>query len=187
MEIRCPASKKCWRYAYTVYFDRFGYEVPPTREVLLFSGVVGPDMLASEKIGIFANSLPLPGKDSGRCPDVRGCDFGRDCHEYQKFLRLTKHQNEWEKRRENQTPRVRNIPDEIRRKVAADAHYKCVYCGKAHGSRGEDGKPVRCVLDHFIPLALGGSNEASNLVFACRRCNQEKGAKIWAKNCKIKV
>jgi hypothetical protein len=30
------------------------------------------------------------------------------------------------------------------------------------------------VIDHFTPLAKGGSNDADNLVVACRECNAKK-------------
>lgn len=35
-------------------------------------------------------------------------------------------------------------------------------------------------VDHVWPLRLGGSNDASNLVPACRQCNRSKGAKPLA-------
>ncbi len=43
---------------------------------------------------------------------------------------------------------------------------KCVYCGGAYEH-----------LDHFVPLAKGGSNRASNLVPSCEKCNLAKAAK----------
>jgi len=33
-------------------------------------------------------------------------------------------------------------------------------------------------MDHYIPLKRGGSNDASNLVASCPKCNQSKGAKM---------
>jgi 5-methylcytosine-specific restriction endonuclease McrA len=33
-------------------------------------------------------------------------------------------------------------------------------------------------VDHFIPLARGGSNWPENLRLACERCNTSKGAKM---------
>lgn len=45
----------------------------------------------------------------------------------------------------------------------------CVWCGAAV----EDG--ARLTLDHIRPVALGGDNEASNLVTACHRCNSSRG------------
>jgi 5-methylcytosine-specific restriction endonuclease McrA len=42
----------------------------------------------------------------------------------------------------------------------------CVYCGAP-------GKHV----DHFLPIALGGTNTEENLVVACATCNCSKGAK----------
>ena len=40
----------------------------------------------------------------------------------------------------------------------------CLYCGA----------PGPSTIDHFIPRALGGSNELENLVPACTPCNQRK-------------
>lgn len=31
------------------------------------------------------------------------------------------------------------------------------------------------VADHYIPLVRGGTNDRSNLVLACRNCDQNKG------------
>lgn len=47
----------------------------------------------------------------------------------------------------------------------------CAWCG----TRLEDG--VVLSLDHFIPHSEGGSNEASNLVTSCKRCNDSRGAR----------
>ena len=33
-------------------------------------------------------------------------------------------------------------------------------------------------IDHYIPLKKGGSNDPSNLVASCAKCNQSKGAKM---------
>lgn len=49
-----------------------------------------------------------------------------------------------------------------RRDLLADSP-ACVYCGEPADT-----------ADHVIPVAAGGSNAASNLVPACRRCNREK-------------
>lgn len=46
--------------------------------------------------------------------------------------------------------------------------FMCAYC---HVNPAE-------AYDHAIPVAKGGSNFASNIYPACRRCNLEKGAKI---------
>lgn len=44
----------------------------------------------------------------------------------------------------------------------------CVYCGM----EAENGMPM--TLDHVLACELGGTNEASNLVSACLRCNSAK-------------
>ncbi len=46
---------------------------------------------------------------------------------------------------------------------------RCYLCGKSL-KRGYH-------VDHFIPLALGGTNEPGNLRLACPKCNLSKGAK----------
>ena len=47
----------------------------------------------------------------------------------------------------------------------------CVYCG-----RGIEGDGFGCLtLDHVRPSSHGGSNDARNLVTACRRCNSRRG------------
>jgi HNH endonuclease len=45
----------------------------------------------------------------------------------------------------------------------------CVWCGQAV----EDETPLS--LDHLTPWIDGGSNEATNLVTCCRRCNSSRG------------
>ena len=42
----------------------------------------------------------------------------------------------------------------------------CAYCRAARVSS----------IDHFVPLALGGLNDYTNIVPACRRCNSRKGS-----------
>ena len=41
---------------------------------------------------------------------------------------------------------------------------RCVYCGSTDD----------LVIDHLVPVILGGDNELDNLVLACRRCNSGK-------------
>ncbi len=51
----------------------------------------------------------------------------------------------------------------------------CVYCGEA--VEGEGGAAV--TLDHLRPLSAGGSNAATTLVTACRRCNCSRHDRPW--------
>lgn len=46
---------------------------------------------------------------------------------------------------------------------------RCVYCGVHVGLK-------RGTVDHYLPKALGGTNERSNLRWCCRGCNQLKGS-----------
>ena len=45
----------------------------------------------------------------------------------------------------------------------------CTYCGK------QITNPNDFTQDHFVSKANGGTNNLSNLVPCCKRCNQEKG------------
>ena len=56
----------------------------------------------------------------------------------------------------------------LREAVFLRDDYTCHYCG-ARGGRLE--------CDHVIPVSRGGSNDLSNLVTACKPCNQSKRAK----------
>lgn len=44
----------------------------------------------------------------------------------------------------------------------------CLYCGREMGE-------VQLSIDHWIPLELGGANDVSNYLTACRNCNKKKG------------
>lgn len=44
--------------------------------------------------------------------------------------------------------------------------YRCCYCGG-----------YARTVDHLLPKAHGGTDDPSNLVAACRRCNSAKGAR----------
>lgn len=46
--------------------------------------------------------------------------------------------------------------------------HACIYCG----GRAPD---VKLTVDHIIPVALGGQDNAANLVTACAECNAGKG------------
>lgn len=47
-------------------------------------------------------------------------------------------------------------------------HHLCLYCGQRFNSEA-------LTRDHVIPISKGGSDRWTNLVTACRRCNQRKG------------
>jgi hypothetical protein len=47
---------------------------------------------------------------------------------------------------------------------------RCAYCGVSESFVG-----VELEMDHFHPVAAGGSDEIENLVYACTACNRFKG------------
>jgi hypothetical protein len=53
--------------------------------------------------------------------------------------------------------------------------FHCAYCGRA--LRDEAAENV--TLDHLLARSAGGSNDASNLVTACRSCNCSRQDRPW--------
>lgn len=51
----------------------------------------------------------------------------------------------------------------------------CVYCG----ATVEEGATL--TLDHVVPHSRGGSNDATNLVTCCKRCNDSRGNRSLTK------
>lgn len=57
---------------------------------------------------------------------------------------------------------------------------ECLYCGAQVAIGDERGQSsvlgvALATLDHVEPVALGGTNDATNLVTACIYCNRSKG------------
>jgi len=59
---------------------------------------------------------------------------------------------------------------EIKEYLLLKYGHRCVYC------KGKSGDPV-LEIDHVIPGSRHGTNKVSNLVIACRTCNQDKGSR----------
>jgi HNH endonuclease len=57
--------------------------------------------------------------------------------------------------------------DRVRERFAL----RCGYCGVR-----EDGVGATLTIDHHRPRSHGGTDESENLVYACPRCNEHKGA-----------
>jgi 5-methylcytosine-specific restriction endonuclease McrA len=53
--------------------------------------------------------------------------------------------------------------------------FACGYCGKSL----KNAEPFDVTLDHLVPRVSGGSNNAYNLVTACRACNCSRQDKPW--------
>ena len=69
----------------------------------------------------------------------------------------------------NVPPARRQIPKRTRFEVLRRDSYTCRYCG----AQAPD---VPLTVDHVVPVALGGGDEPSNLVTACRDCNYGKAS-----------
>lgn len=62
----------------------------------------------------------------------------------------------------------------IIRELLEQYKYKCYYCNSKiiHTERNS------YHIDHYVPIAKGGTAEISNLVISCPTCNMSKGAKM---------
>jgi hypothetical protein len=60
------------------------------------------------------------------------------------------------------------ISGAVQQKVWAADSCRCMYCGRPMGE-------VQLTIDHFVPLEMGGENDTSNYLSACRKCNKDKG------------
>jgi len=61
------------------------------------------------------------------------------------------------------------ISGAVQQKVMFADECRCRYCGVSMGK-------AQLTMDHFSPLELGGKNDTSNLLSACRACNKAKGS-----------
>ena len=69
------------------------------------------------------------------------------------------------------------IRPDLRLAIYLRDRFTCVYCCKdLHGAH-----PTDITLDHITPDSKGGSNDASNLVTACRSCNCSRQDKPLAR------
>jgi hypothetical protein len=66
--------------------------------------------------------------------------------------------------------RRKSLTKSRRYAILARDGFQCRYCGAAADN-------TVLVVDHIIPVALGGTNDPENLITACEVCNQGKAAK----------
>lgn len=71
------------------------------------------------------------------------------------------------------------ISGAVQQKVWVADGCKCVYCNRPMGE-------VQLTVDHFVPLELGGVNDTSNYLSACRKCNKDKGSMAARDWCALK-
>lgn len=64
----------------------------------------------------------------------------------------------------------RRVPP-TRSAVMLRDNYTCQYCGAVPGRN-------QLTVDHVLPRSRGGSHDWTNLVTACKQCNQKKGSHL---------
>lgn len=69
------------------------------------------------------------------------------------------------------------ISGAVQQKIWKADGFKCYYCGALMGN-------ALLTIDHFEPLELGGKNDPSNYLTACKACNKDKGSESAEAFCK---
>lgn len=67
------------------------------------------------------------------------------------------------------------ISGAVQQKIWAADDFACQYCGTKMGK-------ALLTIDHFRPLELGGVNDQTNFLSACKACNKSKGSispEVW--------
>lgn len=64
--------------------------------------------------------------------------------------------------------RMDHVPRLSKQALLSRDQYHCMYCGKQFTA-------AQLTQDHIIPLSKGGAHAWTNVITACRRCNQRKG------------
>lgn len=72
------------------------------------------------------------------------------------------------------------ITKKIRFEVFKRDSFRCQYCGA-------EAPDVTLEVDHIQPIKEGGTNDLSNLITACSKCNRGKGARLLSDNSLVKV
>lgn len=79
------------------------------------------------------------------------------------------------------TPRHRGKQDRFRRRALKAAHEAgqatCPIC-RVWLDWEHAGLPASAEADHIRPIAAGGTDDPSNAMVICRRCNQSKGGRL---------
>ena len=187
----CPYANSCWRLAYTKYVltDQFNGNNYPSRLELALLGYIDLSFVdvtytkrgKARYPGLFCRELPT--RKSGHCPDFLVGNSYHGCNEYQnernrvEKYRKTRQRKEYKKRE--------FIPRSVYRLVYRRDKFTCQYCNRNINILKLQGEKL--VLDHIIPWSRGGSNDPSNLILACDRCNSEKSDDIgaWSRGCAI--
>ncbi len=63
------------------------------------------------------------------------------------------------------------ISSTLREQVRQRAIFACEYCGVTETDAGGS-----LTIDHFHPVSEGGSDDSTNLIYCCNRCNEYKAA-----------
>lgn len=90
---------------------------------------------------------------------------------------LTKEQQidlAWAQHRAPVLARGVGLTAELRNQLCEQQNWRCCYCGIRMDGAGDDTNAPS--FEHIVPRSVGGTNELSNIVIACRQCNTARGS-----------
>lgn len=67
----------------------------------------------------------------------------------------------------------RYLPEKLRQRITESSKHRCGYCLSEQKYSID-----KFEIEHIIPLALGGTNDESNLWLSCGGCNKHKWMKV---------
>jgi len=185
----CKYYSRCWRLIYTLACENYHFDIKnvPDRMSLLIAGDLEAfDSGIFPRGGIFCKNIPFYQNDKimNACPETLGQAYNRCCTEYlDQHKRDLFYKKPVRKYKSSFGTERNHIPSATRRAVFQKFSYCCAYCGiSLH--HYQNNEKVRLEIDHRVPLAMGGTDEYSNLILACKECNNKKGANIWDVGCK---
>jgi len=184
-DVRCKYKEWCWRLVYTLVCEdiKYGLKNAPDRFDVLCAGSLDGFANIYPRNGVYCKHLPYfdGHKFHNSCPDNRKCpEFI-----YEEEMQRKKGKAGKAKNLTHNVRRIRNrIAPSVRKSVYREHKFNCVYCGININQNTPDGKKVVMTIDHKVPLNLGGTDEYSNLVLACRTCNSIKKDQIWKVGCR---
>jgi hypothetical protein len=73
----------------------------------------------------------------------------------------------------------RSISGAVQQKIWYRDGFQCMFCGKKVPD-------IQVTIDHFFPLELGGIDDPSNYISACRQCQKSKGNRSPKEYCQAK-
>lgn len=157
-----------------------GEHHPP--DSLFYTTLKGIDMIGYQVCNTCGIEKPLTRDFFGQRTDtatIRWRKKCRDCtNEYNKYYASLNPRSVKERATNRRSRLDQWLPnDELKLRLYKEQNSLCAHCGEVLQGHWSDS--TQCQVDHLVPVLQGGDNNEENLVIAHRKCNLEKGQKIF--------